>query len=221
MTYGSMAALDKALDADPCANHKFLEQQDTFIARKIDNPNLRIGKLDTGFQSESVEVNETKTQGLKKPKRKFMTLDIYEQKHGAADPSKIKVQRIDGVAVRGVDIIDDADIGVYEYIDEVTNNVTRKTALSDGDLILSKDQNTNIFTAVAKQMTTAPKDDSSCVVMTSGSSSSASVMKSADDATTTGATSVDKDRDTFAKTTKPFQPDVTNLIIIKPKPINP
>ncbi|CAE7781666.1 unnamed protein product [Symbiodinium sp. CCMP2592] len=179
VTYGSMAVLDKALDADPCANHKFLEQQDAFILRKIENPSLRIGKLDSGFQSEHVTVNETKTQGLKKPKRKFMALDVYEAKHGTADPLKVKIQRIDGIAIKGVDVIEDGDIGIYEYIDEVANNVTRSTALSDPDLVLSRDQNATIFSAVAKQLTSAP--DSSCVVITTGSSSAASGIKSADD----------------------------------------
>ncbi|CAE7833830.1 unnamed protein product [Symbiodinium sp. CCMP2592] len=175
-----MAALDRALDSDPCANHKFLEQQDTFIARKVANPSMRIGKLDTTFQAEQVDVMEAKTQGFKKPKRKFMALDVYEAKYGAADPTRIKTQKIDGTTVKGIDIIEESDIGIYEYIDETTSSVTRTTSLSNPDLILSKDQTTTIFNAVAKQMTSAPKDDTTCTVIP-GSSASSSGMKAPTD----------------------------------------
>ena len=79
---------------------------------------------------------EQKTQGLRKPKRKSVALDQYEKKYGLADPTKIKTQRIDGVEVRGIDVINAEDVGVYECIDEPTNAITRQTMLSSADVVL-------------------------------------------------------------------------------------
>ena len=98
-----------------------------------------------------------------------MALDVYEAKHGPADPAKIKVQKIDGVAVKGVDVMEEKDVGVYEYIEESTNSVRRKTMLTDDDWILSKDQCTNVFNSVSKQLGSS---DTACTVIGSVSSSS-------------------------------------------------
>ena len=163
MTHGSLASMDKALDADPCSNHKFMEQSEALVQRKIACPSTRVGKSDSIFQQEYCSVQEQKTQGLKMPKRKFMALDIYELKHGAADPSRIKTHKVNGAEVRGVDVVDEEDIGIYEYVDQSTTSVSRTTMLSDPDLILSRDQNAVIFAAAARQMPSA-RDDSYVVL---------------------------------------------------------
>ena len=171
--YGSAAALDAALDADPCLCHKYIEQADTLIQHKKENPTMRMGKHND-LQKDSVEIHEEKRQGLKKPKRKFMTGEAFEKRFGAADPSKIKQQKVDGETIRGLDVIAEEDIGVYEYIDENVNTIQRCTMLSDGDVVLSAEQNDIVFNAAAKHMSTTPKDDAACTVVSGSTASSAS-----------------------------------------------
>ncbi|CAE7806511.1 unnamed protein product, partial [Symbiodinium necroappetens] len=177
--YGSAGAIDAALDADPCLCHKYIEQGENLIQHKKNNPTMRLGKHSDILQQESVSVQEEKKQGLRKPKRKFMAIEAYEKKFGAADPSKIKMQKIDGESVRGVDVIAEEDIGVYEYIDETVNTVQRTTRLSDPDVVLSTEQNDIIFNATAKHLSVAPKDNASCILLSGGTSSSASASTSA------------------------------------------
>ena len=157
MTYGSLTAMDKALDADPCMNHSFLQQSEMLIQRKIANPALRVGKSDCMFMAESVKVTEEKRQGIKKPKRKFMSLEKWEKLHGPVEASRIKCHRIDGVEIRGVDYIEEGDKDIYEYIDESVGTVARETQLSNPDLVLSADQTSTIFSAASKQLSMAPQ----------------------------------------------------------------
>ena len=172
MSYGSLTAMDKALDADPCMNHSFLQQSETLIQRKIANPALRVGKSDCMFMAESVKVTEEKRQGIKKPKRKFMSLEKWEKLHGPVEASRIKCHRIDGVEIRGVDYIEEGDKDIYEYIDESVGTVARETQLSNPDLVLSADQTSTIFSAASKQLSMAPKEDNACFVLPSSSASS-------------------------------------------------
>ena len=193
MKYGSPAALDAALDADPCLCHKYIEQGELLVQQKKLNPSMRLGKHNDLHQRESVDVVEEKRQGLRKPKRKFMQIDAYERKFGAADPNKIKIQKIDGETIRGIDVIQEEDIGVYEYIDETVNSVQRRTELSEADVVLSADQNDIIFNAAAKQMSVTPKDDASCVLL--GGSTSSAACASATPSAAKGAGVSDQDND--------------------------
>ena len=163
-----MSALDKALDSEPCLNHDFVQQGQNLIQQKLENPAMRVTKV----MKEQVQVTETKRQGLRKPKRKFLTVEAYERKYGSADASKVKTQRIDGQEVRGIDVVDQADIGVFEYIDEMVSAVERQTMLSDPDLVVSSEQGSTIFNAASKYLAAAPKDDSVCTVVNERPSSS-------------------------------------------------
>ena len=165
--HGSISLMDKSLDSDHCSNHRFLEQVDRLVSMKRENPTLRIGKHSGLLGSEQVQVQEERKQGIKHPKRRFMTLDAYQRRYGAPDPASIKCQKIDGVEVKGVDVIREEDRGIYTYIDETSNSVQRLTALSD-DVILSDEQNSVIFNSAAKQLASAPKDES-CVEVPSSS----------------------------------------------------
>ena len=156
-----MAALDKALDGDQCLNHDFLQQAENLISQKQEHPGLRLTKT----MKESVQVVEEKRQGIRKPKRKFLTLEAYERKYGAPDAAKIKTQRIDGQEIKGIDVVDLADAGVYEYLDETVNSVQRQTNLSDPDLVISTDQTSSIFASAVKHIAPAAKDDSMCVMV--------------------------------------------------------
>ncbi|CAE7753076.1 unnamed protein product [Symbiodinium necroappetens] len=202
--YGSAAALDSALDADPCLCHKYIEQGEVLIQQKKANPTMRLGKHNDLHQRESVDVTEEKRQGLRKPKRKFMQIEVYEKKFGAADPNKIKVQKIDGETIRGVDIIEEDDIGVFEYIDETVNSVQRRTGLSDADVVLSADQNDIIFNATAKHMSIAPKDDASCVLINGITPSSASASATPGAAKDTVVDNDDEDGGSDDETFQPF-----------------
>ena len=108
---------------------------------------------------------EEKRSGIRKPKRKFLTLEAYERKYGPADVTKVKTQRIDGQDIKGIDVVDQADIGVYEYVDENVNSVQRQTNLSDPDLVISSDQTSSIFASAAKYISTTAKDDAMCVTV--------------------------------------------------------
>ena len=185
LSHGSLSALDKALDAEPCLNHRFLEQGKVLLQRKQENPAMRISKGDGFLQREQVSVEEKRTVGLKQPKRKFMTLEAYKKRFGAPDPSKIKSQKIGGVELQGIDIVNEEDEGVFEYIDQSSNAVSRVTDLSDPDLILSKDQNTVIFAAATKLM--APKEDPFVTLQSSSASPSGPASSVAGAGVTDGA----------------------------------
>ena len=150
--------MDRALDSEQCSNHRFLEQCQKLVALKAENPTIRVGKHAGVLGSEQVQVQEERKQGIKHPKKRFMTLEAYQRRFGPADPSLIKSQKIDGVEVKGVDVIREEDKGVYTYVDETTNAVQRYTALSD-DVILSDDQNSVIFGAATKQLAFTPRDE--------------------------------------------------------------
>ena len=170
--HGSLSALDRALDADPCANHKFLEQGERLVQQKIANPGTRISKTNDLCKNENAQVVEEKRQGLRAPKRKFMTVEAYERRHGPVDASKIKTHRVNGQEIRGVDVMAAEDVGVYEYIDESLNSAQRITDLGNEEgITLSDEQNTVIFSAASQALSTTPKEGS-CVVLPSSSSSS-------------------------------------------------
>ena len=164
--YGNMTCLDRTLDADPCLNHAFVEQGEALLRQKIANPAMRTGKL----MKDQVNIVEEKRQGLKKPKRKFLTLEAYTKKHGKPDAARIKTMKVDGVEIKGVDVIDEDDQGVYGYVDEVLSTVQRTTVVSDPDVVISSDQSGVIFNAASKQLASAPKEES-CVVLGTSSSS--------------------------------------------------
>ncbi|CAE7426705.1 unnamed protein product, partial [Symbiodinium pilosum] len=157
---------------------------------------MRISKGDGFLQREQVSVEEKRTVGLKQPKRKFMTLEAYKKRFGAPDPSKIKSQKIGGVELQGIDIVNEEDEGVFEYIDQSSNAVSRVTDLSDPDLILSKDQNAVIFAAATKLM--APKEDPFVTLQSSSASPSGPASSVAGAGVTDGAnaaTGVDVSKD--------------------------
>ena len=183
LKFGNMAALDKALDTDPCSNHEFLQQADNLIAQKVENPGLRITKV----MRESVRVVEEKKQGLRKPKRKFLTIEAFERQFGSVDHSRVKTQRIDGVEVKGVDVVDINDQGVYTYIDESVSSVQRDTELSNADLTVSKEQASTVFSTASKHLAWAPKDDTACVVVKTHASGSQGTLPAATSTEDSGA----------------------------------
>ncbi|CAE7948414.1 unnamed protein product [Symbiodinium sp. KB8] len=150
--HGSMTAVDKALDSGPCANHEVLGQKDNLVEQKIANPGMRLGKNNLLKHPEQVVVTEESKQGLQAPKKQFMALSAYEKRYGAPDPANIKVMKIRGQDVRGVDVIDEADQGVWTYIDEASCAVQRQTKLSDADLVISDEQTDVIYTSAARHL---------------------------------------------------------------------
>ena len=130
----SMMFLDKHLDENPCSNHRFLEQNEILIQKKIENPSMRVGKLSGNLFPEHCEVKEERQQGLMRPKRKFITVDAYTKRYGAPDINKIKTMRVDGQDIKGLDVVEEQDQGVFEYIDQSINTVSRTTKLSDAEL---------------------------------------------------------------------------------------
>lgn len=163
--YPTIQAMDKALDADPTANHRFLGQRQTLVERKIEDPRARITTSSNPFgPEETVSVTERKTQGLKAPKKSFIELSQYEKRYGKAPADRIKVQYFNGVALTGVDVVNEADIGVYEYVDECATSLDRTTQLSTPDTTLSADQTNVIHEAALKQMA---KPATECVTLTS------------------------------------------------------
>ena len=182
LKYGSMTAVDKALDLDPCLNHTFVDQAEGLIVQKRENPGVRITKA----AREAVEVVEQKTEGLKMPKRKFIALDVYERKHGPVnDVSRIKVQKVGGVEIKGVDVVEQNDIGVYEYIDEFVNTVERRTSLTDPNLTVTTDQTNTVYAAAAKHLSSTPAE-SNCVILNEGRGIQS--QSSGPDGSTTGST---------------------------------
>ena len=67
-------------------------------------------------QCDNVRVTEEKRTGLNNPKCSFVALDVYESTYGPADPAKIKMQKINGQNVHGVDVVKRKHVGVYDYI---------------------------------------------------------------------------------------------------------
>ena len=175
--HGSILAMDKHLDADPCMNHKFIEQREQLRIMKEENPMMRIGKTSALFNREEVTVHEERRQGVKQPKKKFMTTEAYTRRFGKApDQAKLKSLVVHGIEHRGVVVIDEDDKGIFEYVDETVNSVQRVTALSDPDVILSADQNTNIFNSAMKQMSGATPKEDACLEIPSSSRGRSSVM---------------------------------------------
>ena len=66
--------------------------------------------------------------------------------------------------VRGLDVINPEDVGVYEYVDSVVSEVNRITRLSDADMILSKDQTEVMSLPLLPAQTTWRPGWLSCVV---------------------------------------------------------
>lgn len=178
MKHGSMTAVDKVLDSDPCANHEFLGQKDNLVEQKTVNPAMRLGKNNLLKNPEQVVVSEEHKQGLQAPKKQFMVLSAFEKRYGAPDPAQIKIMRIKGQDVKGVDVVDESQQGIYTYIDETSCAVQRQTTLSDSDLVVSANQSEVIFSSAVRHLNTAPKDDTNCVVIDSGSMNSSSASAS-------------------------------------------
>lgn len=101
MEYGGwllehITAVDKKLDGDPVANHKFLAQRGVLMARKIEIPSLRL----SAALREELNIQEERVTGLRGPKTKFMELSAYERRFGQAPEDRIKQQIYNGVDSR-------------------------------------------------------------------------------------------------------------------------
>ena len=113
--YGTVKAMDKALDNDPTSNHTFLKQRESLVERKREDPKSRITSSANpfGLNGESVSVAERRTQGLKGPKKQFIDATAYEKRFGMPPPpDKVKTQWFGGALITGVDIIKDEDIAL-------------------------------------------------------------------------------------------------------------
>lgn len=55
----TITAVDKKLDGDPVANHKFLAQRGVLLARKIENPSLRL----SAALREELNIQEERVTG--------------------------------------------------------------------------------------------------------------------------------------------------------------
>ncbi|CAK9075783.1 unnamed protein product, partial [Durusdinium trenchii] len=128
---GCMKAVDKKLDSDPVGNHRFLQQRENLVKQKMENPALKMTKS----LRESINVEEEVVTGLKGPKKRFLELSAYERKFGPAPEDQIKQQVYNGQTLLGVDVIDEDDVGVYEYIDQ---NITKVARVDEGDQTESK-----------------------------------------------------------------------------------
>ena len=159
---GCMKAVDKKLDSDPVGNHRFLQQRENLVKQKMENPALKMTKS----LRESINVEEEVVTGLKGPKKRFLELSAYERKFGPAPEDQIKQQVYNGQTLLGVDVIDEDDVGVYEYIDQNITKVARVTAMNS-DVQLSAEQNDVIHASALKtlkQSTFATSDKSAIPV---------------------------------------------------------
>ena len=110
MKYSTMTAVDKALDSDPTSNHSFLKQRDVLVERKIEDPRSRVTASSNPFASmDTVSVTEQRRQGLTGPKKEFWELSVYEKTFGKAPQDKVKTQYFGGVAVTGIDVVQEQD----------------------------------------------------------------------------------------------------------------
>ena len=100
--------MDKALDGDAGKNHGFLQTGEKLIKLKEANPKMRLSGP-TPLR-ETIVCSEEEMTGLKAPKRSFMELAKYEEKHGPAAPDQIKTITFRGKKMRGVDVIKAEDV---------------------------------------------------------------------------------------------------------------
>lgn len=107
--------MDKEMDKDSSLNHTFLDQRAQLLDRKIANPAARVQAACELAGHEQVKISEAKRQGLKAPKKKFMTMKAFRKKwpHKALDPSQIRTHYVDGDKVEGVDVIASEAMGRY------------------------------------------------------------------------------------------------------------
>ena len=105
--HGNVKNVDKKLDSDPVANHKFLEQRANLVRHKQQNPSCRSTSQGNPVTKETVSVHEEKVVGLRAPPMKFMELDAYQKRFGPAAPEKIRVNIVNGQTLHGVDIVDE------------------------------------------------------------------------------------------------------------------
>ena len=105
--YGSITHMDKELDKNMDLGHEFLDERAQLVEIKIQNPAARVQSAEDLKGSERVKVTETKRQGLKAPKKKFMVLSKFRKKFPSkkVDPSQIRTHVIDGEKFEGVDVI--------------------------------------------------------------------------------------------------------------------
>ena len=108
--------MDKMLDQDPGKNHEFLQSVEKLVALKTENPAIRLGPSNNPLKREEIRMSEQETTGVRGPKRKFMSLDVYEKRHGKADPNNVKSLYYKGQWIQGVDIIAEEDVPCHAIL---------------------------------------------------------------------------------------------------------
>ena len=112
--YGSISAMDRALDADTAKSHEFVSKVQSLVGMKAENPSLRLA---AGSQlREQIAANEKESFGVKAPKKAFMRLDIYKRKYGEPSPGQVKTINFRGEKVQGVDIQREEDAACLWFL---------------------------------------------------------------------------------------------------------
>lgn len=110
--YGTIGSMDRALDKDINLGHEFLQSRHKLEQLKIENPGLRISAGSNMLKEQILATEQTK-QGLRAPKKQFMELSVYRERHGEPSPGMVKTIVFRGKKLTGVDVQRREDVAKF------------------------------------------------------------------------------------------------------------